>query len=351
MDSDHHSEFTLRKETFFIPEMPGNYEAAHKSPSGPGDARPTALQILQDEDLVGKLEGKVIFITGCSSGLGVQTAKALYESGATLYLAARDLKKMRAALQVSGIVGSPRVHLLPLDLNSLASVRACADQFKAECSTLNILIANAGVMACAESRTLDGFETQFGVNHLAHFLLLNLLKPILLTSSTPNFNSRYVIVSSVAHNYGDVSFDNINLEGEYNHWKTYGQSKTAGIWTANCVERLYGSNGLHAFSLHPGGIATDLQRHVPEEMKAWAQDKDGARYWKCPEQGAATSVWAAISKELEGKGGKYLENCSIAGPNTPGENGQMAGYAAWAYNPDAEAKLWAKSMEMVGLKE
>ncbi|KAJ5350812.1 hypothetical protein N7541_008539 [Penicillium brevicompactum] len=322
--------------------MSSEYAAALSSPS-----RPTALQIVESDRLREKLTSKVIFITGCSSGLGVQTALALYETGATLYLTARDTGKARAALK--DIIDSPRVQLSHLDLSSLASVRACANEFKAASSTLHILIENAGVMACPEGRTIDGFETQLGVNHLAHFLLFHLLKPVLLASSTPKFNSRVVILSSVAHQYSDVKFSNINLEGEYDSWKAYGQSKTANLWTANEIERRHGPSGLHAFSVHPGGILTDLQRHVPEEQKAtWAKDAESSNYWKSPEQGAATTVWAAVSAELEGQGGKYLEDCSIAGP---ADSSQGKGYATWAYNSDAEAKMYAKTMEMLDLRE
>lgn len=165
------------------------------------------------------------------------------------------------------MVDSPQVHLLHLDLNSLASVRACAEEFKAKSQTLNILIENAGVMACPEGRTADGFETQFGNNHLAHFLLFYLLKPVLLASSTLDFNSRVVIVSSAAHRFGSVHFDNISLQGEYKPFKAYAQSKTANIRAANEIDRRYNSQGLHAFSLHPGVIQTELLRHISDEQK------------------------------------------------------------------------------------
>ena len=154
------------------------YAAVHKNIKGPGDARPTALQIIHDENLEGKLTGHVALITGCSSGIGIETARALYATGVTLYLTARDLAKAKSTLP--DIIASDRVHLLKLDLMSLDSVRACATEFLSKSQTLNIFIANAGVMACPEGKTKDGFEIQFGVNHLAHFLLFNLLKPTLL---------------------------------------------------------------------------------------------------------------------------------------------------------------------------
>ncbi|KAH8128110.1 hypothetical protein ACSS6W_011095 [Trichoderma asperelloides] len=334
-----------------ITTMTSRYSSVHEPQSlgGPGDARPTALQIVEDQNLRDQLSGKVILITGCSSGLGIETARALYQTGATLYLTARDTSKIKTAL--SDIASSPRVHLLHLDLGSLASVRAFAEEFKSRCSTLNILIENAGVMACPEGRTVDGFETQFGTNHLAHFLLFYLLRPTLLASSTPDFNSRVIIVSSSAHNVTDVHFDNINLDNEYEPWKAYGQSKTATIWTANEIERKFGSQGLHAFSLHPGAIATDLLRHVSDEQREiWGKNEYLNRYWKSPEQGAATTVWAAVAKELEGNGGKYLDDCQIARPHDAQTSGKQGpGYAPWAYNPEGEVKLWSKTLEILEL--
>ncbi|OOF90571.1 hypothetical protein ASPCADRAFT_510744 [Aspergillus carbonarius ITEM 5010] len=315
--------------------MSPDYTQVHQSPSGPGDARPTAHQIIKDQHLENQWDGKTILITGCSSGLGVETAHALYRTGATLYLTARDIDKARVAL--ADIASSPRVHFLHLDLSSLKSVRACADAFQATSQTLHVLIQNAAVMACSEGRTPDGFETQFGTNHLGHFLLFHLLKPVLLGSSTALFNSRVVIVSSIAHQYSAVNFDNFNLDGEYDAWKAYGQSKTANIWTANEIDRRYGAWGLHAWSLHPGAIATNLQRHVPEEQKRlWIQDADAQKHWKSPEQGAATTVWAAVSTQLEGLGGKYLEDCAIV---RGAANGQGSSLAAWTYDPVSETKL------------
>ncbi|PYH29646.1 short-chain dehydrogenase [Aspergillus neoniger CBS 115656] len=316
--------------------MSSKYAAAHQSPQGPGDARPTALQIIKDQNLEDKLSDKTILITGCSSGLGVETARALHITGATLYLTVRDVKKAEANL--GDLAKSPRVHFLHLELNTLDS--------------LNILIENAGVMACPEGRTIDGFETQIGSNHLAHFLLFYLLKPTLLASSTPEFNSRVVILSSAAHRISSVHLDNLSLEGEYEPWKAYGQSKTAGIWVANEIERQYGAQGLHAFSLHPGGINTDLQRHTSQEQQtAWSQDETLIKIFKSPQQGAATTVLAAVAKELEGQGGKYLEDCQISEPYDPSNGLWGPGYASWAYDVDGERKFWKLSLELVGLKD
>ena len=330
--------------------MASKYAAAHASLNGPGDARPTALQIIQDEDLEGKLTDKVMFITGCSSGIGIETARALAATGATLYLTARDPVKAKTAL--GSLLAQSQVHLLKLDLNSLESVRACAAEFLSKSKTLNILINNAGVMATPEGRTVDGFETQFGTNHVAHFLLFQLLKDTLLASSTPNFQSRVVNVSSSAHRYSEVQFDNLNWDKNYDPWKAYGQSKTANIWTANEIERLYGAKGLHAWSLHPGGIKSGLQQHVPQELKeAWGKNQALVAIWKNTEQGAATTVWAAVAKELEGQGGKYLEDCQIVPAWDPKTGNLGVGYAPWVYDEEKQAKLWAKSLELTELTD
>ncbi|KAE8353401.1 hypothetical protein BDV28DRAFT_108633 [Aspergillus coremiiformis] len=313
-------------------------------------SHPTALEIIQNEGLEGKLQKKVILITGCSSGLGIITARALSVTGATLYLTARDVKKAKSAL--GDLLGKPNVHLLTLNLDSLASVRTCAEDFLSKSSQLNILINNAAVMATPEGRTSDGFETQFGTNHVGHFLLFNLLKPALLASSTPEFNSRVVNVSSMAHRWGEVEFDNLTLDGIYEPWKAYGQSKTANVYTANEIERRYGAQGLHAFSLHPGGIRTGLQQYVPQEqMDAWEQNETISVVWKTPEHGAATTVWAAVAKELEGQGGKYLEDCQIAEKHDPTTGMTGRGYAPWAYDEAKASQLWEVSLELVGMHE
>ncbi|GAB1198423.1 hypothetical protein APSETT444_007742 [Aspergillus pseudonomiae] len=312
------------------------------------NCHPTALEIIKSNGLEGKLQDKVILITGCSSGIGIDTARALSVTGATLYLTARDLKKAEKAL--GDLTKQPNIHLLPLNLDSLTSVRACAEAFLSESSQLNILINNAGVMATPEGRTQDGFETQFGTNHLGHFTLFYLLKDALLASSTPEFNSRVVNVSSMAHRWGEPAFENINLEGIYEPWRAYGQSKTANIWTANEIERRYGSQGLHAFSLHPGGIRSGLQQYVPKEQRdAWEEDDEMSSLWKSSEHGAATTVWAAVAQELEGKGGKYLEDCHIADKYDPSTGRIGKGYAPWVYDEEKQTKLWEMSLNLAGL--
>lgn len=328
--------------------MTSRYAAVHQSPQGPGDQRPTAVDIIKNEHLEGKLSGKVAFVTGCSAGIGVETARALLLTGATLYLTARDLAKAKAAL--GDIANSDKVHLLHLDLGSFASVRSCAADFLAQSKVLNILICNAGVMQPPEGRTEDGFETQFGTNHLAHFLLFNLLQPALQAGATPEFASRVVLLSSVAHRLGEVPFENVNFEGNYDGLAAYASSKTANVWTANEIERRFGGVGIHAWSVHPGAVLTELMRHMSDETQGgFRADPYFASVFKNPAQGAATSVWAATSPALEGQGGKYLENCQIAGPWDSSSNPWGPGYGVHAYDEEKAAELWAKSLEWVTL--
>ncbi|KAI0468614.1 hypothetical protein F4859DRAFT_194757 [Xylaria cf. heliscus] len=350
--------------------MEDRYRAAHETPKGPGDARPTARQIIQDEHRQdGSLSDKVIFITGCSSGLGIETARALASTGATLFLTARNLAKARAAL--GGILededgggsgdgsgggggGDGKVHLLDLDLESLASVRACAAEFLARSPRLNVLIANAGVRLVPEGRTEDGFEVHLGTNHLSHFLLFQLLKPALLRGSTPGFQSRVVAVSSTAHRTAPIDFEDMNFEERgYDGVVAYGQSKLANVYMANEIERRYGSEGLHAWSLHPGGVRTGLQRWNLHD--ALVLLKNGPihsyMYMQNAEQGAATSVWAAVSRDLEGKGGKYLEECRVSQGLREGSDAVGPGHAPWVYHEEDAKKLYDMSLKLVGLEE
>ncbi|SPJ82308.1 related to reductases [Fusarium torulosum] len=330
------------------------YAEAHLNPAGPGDARPTALQIIKDEGAEGKLAGKVIVITGTSSGLGIETARALSLTGAKLLLTARDLNKAKTALD--GILEPGRVELVEMDNASLRSVRAAANAILQKSNNqVNILINNAGIMALPKLEyTKDGFEMQFGVNHLAHFLLFQLLKPALLSSANPTFSSRLVNVSSSAHHVasinesGDYNFE----KTKYNEWVSYGQSKTANIYMANEIERRYGSRGLHATSLHPGGIATGLMQHVdPAMLQAMQKDEALFKTMKSPEQGAATTVWAAIGQEWEKKGGEYLADCGRTTRGNDKHEITGAGFAGHAYDPENEARLWNDSLKIVGLTD
>ena len=333
------------------------WTAVHaRPPAGPGDARPTAADIIKDEGLAGRWTDKVILITGASNGIGVETARALYATGAHLFLPVRDMKKGESVVQdivskaEAGAQGKGKIELLQLDMASLESVRACAAAFLSKSKQLNVLICNAGVMACPESRTVDGFETQFGVDHLAHFLLFQLLKDALLSSSTPQFASRVVCVSSSAHLMSPVLFDDYDQKKQgYDKWRGYGQAKTANIHMANEIERRYGARGLHALSVMPGGIMTGLQVHVSkEELDSWAANPTIQSMIMSVEQGAATTVWAATAAAWEGKGGRYVENCQEAVPTSPEMYG-MGGHAKWTYDAEAAQRLWKESLPMVGL--
>ncbi|KAH3979544.1 hypothetical protein HBH98_175770 [Parastagonospora nodorum] len=324
------------------------YADVHKELKGAGDARPTALQIVKDNDLEGKLTDKTILITGCSSGLGIETARVLKATGARLFLTVRDLSKGHNALDE--ILEPGKVDMLLLDLNSLASVRKCAAEFlETSGNKLNVLVTNAGIMAKPEDKTADGFESQFGTNHLAHFLLFQLVKPALLSSSTPAFQSRVVSLSSMAHRSIPPKMDNLMLTGEYDPIHAYAHSKTANIWFANEIERRYGNQGLHALSVHPGVILTAIMDH--SEVEKYMVHEPFRNYMKSVEQGAATTLWAAIGKVWEGTGGKYLEDCQVSKPLKEGGGDLDAGYAEWAYDPENEAKLWKLSNEWVGFVE
>ncbi|KAI4235275.1 MAG: hypothetical protein LQ349_003273 [Xanthoria aureola] len=332
--------------------MNSRYAAAHKNPGGPDDSRPTALDIVKDEALEGKLSDKVVLITGCSSGIGIETARAIATTGAKVFCTARDLKKGESAL--ADILKPGQVVLVHMDLNSLESVRSAAKSVLSQTATLNLLINNAGIMATPTIvKTADGFESQFGTNHLAHFLLFELLKPTLLTSSTPKFNSRVINLSSSGHRAGPVQIGNYNFEnGRYSPWPAYGSSKTANIYMANEIERRYGSKGLHGLSVMPGGIRTGLQGHVPDAVKAsWDVDLEVKNFMKSPAQGAATSVYAALSKEWEGRGGRYLEDCAESPPFAPSGGSTAVGYAPHAYEVEPAKKLWADSCKMVGVAD
>jgi len=280
--------------------------------------------------------------------------------GCELYLPVRDpsvsaeLKKKLLVDVAGGHEISP-IHIMQIDLSDLDSVRRFADELKSKTDKLNILINNAGIMGTPESKSKQGYELTFATNHLGHFLLFQLLKPLLSAGSTPQFNSRVVSLTSKGHNLSPVLFDDYDLKQVgYDKWKAYGQSKTANIYLANEIERRYGSQGLHAWSVHPGGIMTNLARHMPEEeMQGFFKANPNiATTIKSPEQGAATTIWAAVSRELEGRGGKYLEDCKIPGPVVSSDKWLPDnGYSTWAYDTEAAKRLWEESNKMVNFKE
>lgn len=208
-------------------------------------------------------------------------------------------------------------------------------------------------MACPETKTVDGFERQFGVNHLAHYLLTRLLLPALIETSaaTPEFNSRVVNVSSSAHRMGEVRLDDYNFDkpDSYQPWLSYGQSKTANIWMANYLDRVLGAKGVHAYSLHPGGIKTGLAQYLDEETRKTWDVPEFAKQFINVEQGAATSTWAAVGKALEGKGGLFLECCGAAGPLVDPSDLFAPGSAPHAFDAAGEKTLWELSAKLVGV--
>lgn len=333
--------------------MTSRYSVVHEwaNLQGAGDARPTAQQIVDDNDLNGKLVGKVALVTGCSSGIGIETARALKSTGATVYVTVRNVAKGEDAL--ADLLEAGKFEILHCDQNSLRSVEVCAATLLKKTSVLNLLINNAGIMANpTRELTEDGHEAQFGVNHLAHFLLFHRLKPLLLASATPEFPSRVVSVSSSGHRRAPVNLDDLRFDvpDAYDGWKAYGQAKTANIWFANEIERRYGFKNLHANSLHPGGIWTGLQIHM--DTSKFKGDPEIEKFMKNVQQGAATTMVAAIDKDLHGKGGLFLEDCTVAEPVAPGPVALgQPGYGPWAYNPEGEARLWKESCKLLGLDD
>jgi NAD(P)-dependent dehydrogenase (short-subunit alcohol dehydrogenase family) len=233
-----------------------------------------------------------------------------------------------------------------LHLDALASVRDCAQGWLASHGALNLLINNAGVMACPLARIGEGWESQFATNHLGHFLLTMLLLPALKDGAP----ARIVNLSSGAHRFSGVDFDDIHFNNrEYNKFAAYGQSKTANVLFAVELGKRLAGTGVTINAVHPGVIMTDLGRHLtPEDLAAFpgATSVEDMKF-KTVEAGAATSVWAATAAELEGRSGLYLEDCHVAEQAT--EDGVQVGYSSWAMDPDAAAKLFTLSEELVGL--
>ncbi|MFD9324848.1 SDR family NAD(P)-dependent oxidoreductase [Streptomyces sp. NPDC060065] len=312
--------------------------AQHKIGSGFG-ARSTADEVLQGIDLSGKLA----IVTGGYSGLGLETTRALTKAGARVVVPARRPDAARAA--VDGIEG---VEVDELDLGDLDSVRTFAERFLASGRTVDIVINNAGIMACPETRVGPGWEAQFATNHLGHYALVNRLWPAIAPGG-----ARVVSVSSGGHHNSAIRWDDPHWKTGYDKWQAYGQAKTANVLFAVQLDRLGQESGVRAFSLHPGGILTPLQRHLAkEEMveRGWI-DEDGKLVnpdaFKTPEQGAATQVWAATSPQLTGMGGVYCEDCDIAEP-APAD-GERTGVQAYAIDPEQAARLWALSAELTGV--
>jgi NAD(P)-dependent dehydrogenase (short-subunit alcohol dehydrogenase family) len=304
----------------------------------------TAAEAVEGIDLTGKLA----LVTGGSSGLGVETARALASAGAEVVITARNMSKGEAVVaDIREATGNDSVSVAELDLSSLDSIRAFAKEFLAEHEALHILVNNAGVMASPPMKTQDGFELQFGTNHVGHFLLTNLLVPALL-KGTP---SRVVSLTSRGHHFSPVVFDDIQFENrDYDKWAAYGQSKTANVLFAVELDRRLGRQGVHAYAVHPGGIMTELGRHLTDEDRERLRTRmDSTDFvWKTVPQGAATSVYAATAPELEGRGGIYLEDCHVSQVDDDPE--ALDGVKSYAIDTAASAKLWEISEELVGEK-
>jgi NAD(P)-dependent dehydrogenase (short-subunit alcohol dehydrogenase family) len=300
-----------------------------------------------DEVLEGvDLSGTTVLVTGGSGGLGLETVRSLATHGATVVATARDVGRAGDAIAGLGLADPAAVGVEELDLASLASVRSATDRIRERYDRLDALVANAGVMACPQGRTADGFETQFGTNHLGHFLFVNRLVP-LLVSGAP---SRVVMVTSSGHRFDDIDLDDVNFEKEpYTPFGSYHRAKTANILFAVELDRRHRHEGLRAAAVHPGTIdETDIQRHLDQE----AIDLMHAhrRHTKTIATGAATQVWAAVVADADEIGGGYGEDCHVSpvsdvDPMTP--EGRT-GVRSYAVDPERAARLWAISEELVG---
>lgn len=309
------------------------------------DRSSTSDEVLEGLDL----GGRAILVTGASSGLGAESARALAARGATVVLTGRDLAKTEAvAASVRAAVPEARLEAAELHLERPESVRAFAKEILARHPKLHVLLANAGVMACPLTRTAEGFELQLATNHLGHFLLAGLLAPALRAAAP----SRVVVVSSAAHGFSPVVFEDLHFEARpYDKWKAYGQSKTANILFALELDRRLAPSGVRAFALHPGMIQTQLGRHMSAEdvelMRARARQREarGQTARKTIPEGAATQLWAASAPELDGRGGLYLEDCQVSGTE-PCPGG--IGCQPYALDPEAAARLWSVSETLLG---
>jgi NAD(P)-dependent dehydrogenase (short-subunit alcohol dehydrogenase family) len=304
-------------------------------------AESTADEVLEGIDL----SGKRVLVTGVSAGLGVETARSIVAHGGTVVGTARDLSKAKSALAAAG---NPTVDLVEMDLASLASVRKAAEDLLKRAKPFDVIIANAGVMACPQGKTKDGFETQFGTNHLGHFVFANRLVPLLKSGS------RVVTLSSAGHQISDVDIEDPNFERTpYQAFAAYGRSKTANILYAVALDSRLKGRGVRATSIHPGGIQTELGRHMTPELveqmmariaKASSGQGQAFRFKSVP-QGSATSVWSGFVGQADAVGGHYCEDCHVCEIND--DPNSRVGVRSYALNLAHANDLWKKSEEMV----
>jgi NAD(P)-dependent dehydrogenase (short-subunit alcohol dehydrogenase family) len=307
----------------------------------------TAREVIAGHDLT----GKSAVVTGAATGIGVETARALAEAGCAVTLAVRNVEAgEKVAADINRTARGAKATVGRLDLSDMASVRAFAAEWGK--APLHILINNAGVMACPQSYTHDDLEMQIGTNHFGHALLTLSLADALQNGAAAGRAARVVELSSIGHRRSNINWDDPNYRTRpYDKWEAYGQSKTASSLFAYGFHQRFKDRGVTANAVMPGGIMTPLQRHLPrEEMIAfgWIDEAGNiAQGFKTTEQGASTSIWAAVGGELEGKGGLYLENCAQAEPASA-EN-PRAGVWPWALDPQGADRLWAITRETIGL--
>ncbi len=321
-------------------------------------ANPFGATSTTDEVLSGvNLKGKRVLVTGVSAGIGVETARSLAAHGADVVGAARDLGKAAGAtakVREDAAANGGSFELIELDLASLKSVRAAAAALLADGRKFDLVIANAGVMATPKGVTADGFETQFGTNHLGHFVLVNRIASLFAAGS------RLVNLASSGHRFANVNLEDPNFEHrEYAPFVAYGQSKTANILFAVAFDNRHKARGVRAAAVHPGGIATELGRHMPPgaiqgmldqmNQQLAAEGKEPFQ-WKTIPQGAATSVWAGVVAPADEIGGKYCENCHVGHivADDVVISAISEGVRAYALDPANAEALWKKSEELVG---
>ncbi len=305
-------------------------------------AASTTDEVLEGVDLTGKR----FLVTGVSAGLGVETTRALLAHGASVVGTARDLSKAERALADvrASVQPGASLEVIEVDLASLASVRRGADALVAKGEQFDVVIANAGVMACPQGTTEDGFETQFGTNHLGHFVFVNRVVPLIKSPG------RIVLLSSAAHRRSDVNLEDPGFQTTpYDPWMAYGRSKTANVLFGVELDERLRERGIRATALHPGGIQTELGRHVTPEliasMRAAATPAGAPQMqFKSVPQGAATTVWAACVASPDEIGGRFLEDCDVASINA---TDSLGGVKAYALDPDTADALWTLSEQMV----
>jgi NAD(P)-dependent dehydrogenase (short-subunit alcohol dehydrogenase family) len=303
------------------------------------------------------LKGKRILVTGASAGIGVETARSLAAHGAHVVGAARDLNKAKTAteqVRKDAAANGGSFELIELDLANLKSVRACADKLLAKGEPFDVIIANAGVMATPFGHTADGFETQFGTNHLGHFVLINRIAKLLRTGG------RLINLSSAGHRRSNVDLDDPNFEHTpYEAFLAYGRSKTANILFAVAFDQRHRARGIRAAAVHPGVIQTELGRYMEpgllekliDEISQQAVTVGAPPFqWKSIPQGAATSVWAAVVAPADEIGGQYCENCHVGKivPDDATITGVSEGVRGFALDAKTAEALWKKSEELVG---